>query len=47
MKILERHAVLYGYLIHSRESFSQEKHNYMTEQQDLFLKIKLYINGKI
>jgi hypothetical protein len=47
MKILERHAVLYGYLIHPRESFSQEKHNYMTEQQDLFLKIKLYINGKI
>ncbi len=47
MKILERHAVLFGYFIHARETFSLEKHNYMTEQQDLFLKIKLFLNGKI
>jgi hypothetical protein len=47
MKILERHAVLFGYFIHARETFFLEKHNYMTEQQDLFLKIKLFLNGKI
>lgn len=31
MKVLEKHAVVFGYFIHARESLSQEKSNYMNE----------------
>lgn len=47
MNVLEKHALVFGYFIHPRESLSLEKNNYMNEQQDFFLKIKQYLNGKI
>ena len=31
MKVLEKHALIYGYFIHARESLSLEKSNYMNE----------------
>jgi hypothetical protein len=40
MNVLEKHALVFGYFIHPRESLSLEKNNYMNEQQDFFLKIK-------
>jgi hypothetical protein len=31
MNVLEKHAVIFGYFVHARESLSHEKHAYMTE----------------
>ena len=31
MKVLEKHAVIFGYFIHKRESLSLEKNNYMNQ----------------